>query len=74
MLLAGENFVEKLSSWSEDSAISTDSFNVSGIIKFIEEQIWLLYANPIWILSEGDQKFDSAEYRDYATIASIGSK
>ena len=47
MLLAGENFVEKLSSWSEDSDISTDSFNSSGLIKFVEEQICLLYANPI---------------------------
>ena len=63
--------VENLDSWLVASAIGTNYFNSSGVIKFVEEQICQLYGNPMRILSDGDPKFDSAAVRDYAAGASI---
>lgn len=67
MLLAGEN----LSSWPVTSAIGKNSFNSSGVIKVVEEQISQLYGNPIQILSDGDPKSDSTAFRDYASNVTI---
>ena len=66
--------VENLSSWPVASAIGTNYFNSSGVIKFVEEQICQLYGNPMRILCNGDPKFDSAAIKDYASGASIDWK
>ena len=67
ILLAVENF----SSWPVPSDIGTNYFNCSGVIKFVEEQIYQLHGNLIRILSDGDLKFGSAAVRDYESNASI---
>ena len=66
--------VENLDSWTVASAIGTNYFNSSGVINFVEQEIFLLYGNPIRILSDSDPKFDNAAVKDYAYSASIDSK
>ena len=70
MLLAAEN----LSSWPVASAIGTNSFNNSNMIKFVEEQTYQVYGKPIRILCDAGSKFDCAVARDCAESASIDWK
>ena len=63
--------VENLFSWPVASAIGINSFNSSGVVRFVEEKICQLYGNSIRILSDGDPKFDSTAVRDYSSGGSI---
>ena len=66
--------VENLPSWSVARAMGTNYFNISGMIKFLQEQICQLYGNPIRIFGNDDSKFDCVAVRDYASVASIDWK
>ena len=45
--------VEQLSNWPVASIIKPDMFSSIGVIKFVREQICVLYSNPVCILSDG---------------------
>ena len=66
--------VENFSSLLVASAIGTNYFNSSGVIKFVEEQISQLYGDPIRIVRDGDLRFDIAAARDYASSVLIDWK
>ena len=63
--------VEHLSGWPVAQAIPPSAFNSGGVIRFVEEQICTPYGNPVVIVSDGDQKFDSIAVQTYARESAI---
>ena len=63
--------VEHLSSWPVASAIGERSFKITGVIEFVEEDIFHQYGNPIRIVRDGDSKLDEAAVREFIESNSI---